>query len=84
MMYFYIFGPSHGINNETCRITAQILGPFTHQTFGEGPPLQDLDLVMGLSRSQYTSFTWSDMSAVAPWMMEENITKRIDGPGLGN
>jgi hypothetical protein len=67
----------------TARITAQILGPHIHETFGDGPLLQDLDLVIGLGRNQYGSFTWPDFWAIAPWM-EEKITKRIDGPGLGN
>ncbi len=48
----------------------------------EGPPLQDLDLVVGPGRSRYASFTWVDLAAIAPWM-EEKITKKIDGPGLG-
>jgi hypothetical protein len=67
----------------TSRITAQILGPHIHEAFGDGPLLQDLDLVIGPGRNQYGSFTWPDFWAIAPWM-EEKITKRIDGPGLGN
>ncbi|KIL70256.1 hypothetical protein M378DRAFT_67503 [Amanita muscaria Koide BX008] len=33
-------------------------------------------------RQQYVSFTWSDLWTIAPWL-EEKITKRISGPGLG-
>ena len=65
-----------------CRLTAQILGTNIHESFTGGPPLQDLDLVVGSGRSQYASFTWTDLWAIAPWM-EERITKQIDGPGLG-
>jgi len=36
-----------------------------------------------LGRQQYASFTWSDLWAIAPWL-EERITKKIDGPGLGH
>ena len=34
-------------------------------------------------RQQYSSFTWEDLLAVAPWM-DERITKKIDGAGLGH
>ncbi|TFY71988.1 hypothetical protein EVG20_g1027 [Dentipellis fragilis] len=64
-------------------ITAQITGPQTAVHWAESPPLQDLDLVVGFGRSQYSSFTWADLEAIAPWM-EERITKKIDGQGLGN
>lgn len=63
-------------------IIAQMLGPHTHELSGDWPPLQDLDLVVGPGRQQYCSFTWSDLWAIAPWL-EERITKKIDGPGLG-
>ncbi|KAF9464878.1 hypothetical protein BDZ94DRAFT_1215690 [Collybia nuda] len=63
-------------------IIAQILGPHTHELSGDWPPLQDLDLVVGPGRQQYASFTWNDLWAIAPWM-EERITKKIEGPGLG-
>ena len=62
------------------RITAQLLGPRTKETISEFP-LQDRDLVEGPNRSQYASFTWADLAAVAPWL---EIPKKIDGPGLGN
>lgn len=65
------------------RLAAQLIGPHTHKKFVEGPVLQDVDLVVGLGRSQYASFTWEDFVAIAPWM-EENVTKIIFGPGLGN
>lgn len=32
---------------------------------------------------QYASFNWSDLWTIAPWL-EEIITKRIDGQGLGH
>ncbi|KDQ64356.1 hypothetical protein JAAARDRAFT_187693 [Jaapia argillacea MUCL 33604] len=64
-------------------LTAQVVGPHTNETFADSPPLQDLDLVVGLGRNQYASFTWPDLHAIAPWM-EERITKKIDGAGLGN
>ncbi|KIK67791.1 hypothetical protein GYMLUDRAFT_1013857 [Collybiopsis luxurians FD-317 M1] len=63
-------------------IVSQILTPKTHELGGDWPPLQDLDLVVGPGRQQYASFVWSDLWAIAPWM-EERITKKIDGPGLG-
>lgn len=65
------------------RLTAQLIGPQTHKSFLEGPALQDLDLVVGPGRNQYASFTWEDFIAIAPWM-EESITKKIVGPGLGH
>ncbi|ETW84135.1 hypothetical protein HETIRDRAFT_311797 [Heterobasidion irregulare TC 32-1] len=64
-------------------LTAQITGPQTNTHWADGPQFQDLDLVLGSGRSQYSSFTWADLAAVAPWM-DERITKKIDGPGLGN
>lgn len=65
------------------RLTAQLIGPQTHNNFVEGPVLQDVDLVVGLGRSQYASFTLEDLMTIAPWI-KENITKVIFGPGLGN
>lgn len=41
------------------------------------------DTLPNAGRQQFASFGWSDLWAVAPWM-DERITKRIDGPGLGN
>ncbi|KAF9481837.1 hypothetical protein BDN70DRAFT_802580 [Pholiota conissans] len=32
---------------------------------------------------QYASFDWGDLLAISPWM-EDFITKKIDGPGLGH
>ncbi|KAJ7584261.1 hypothetical protein C8J56DRAFT_1089809 [Mycena floridula] len=63
-------------------IIAQILGPKTHELSGDWTPLQDLDLVVGVGRQQYASFTWPDLHAIAPWL-DERLTKKIDGPGLG-
>ncbi|KAG5728514.1 hypothetical protein E4T56_gene19539 [Termitomyces sp. T112] len=63
-------------------IIAQLVGPHTHDLSGDWLPLQDLDLVVGPGRNQYASFTWMDLWAIAPWM-EERITKKIQGPGLG-
>ncbi|KAF8622059.1 hypothetical protein AX15_007210 [Amanita polypyramis BW_CC] len=31
---------------------------------------------------QYASFIWNDLLAIAPWL-EERVTKKINGPGLG-
>ncbi|KAH9049652.1 hypothetical protein EDB84DRAFT_1585449 [Lactarius hengduanensis] len=64
-------------------LTTQITSPQTSMPWGDGPFLQDLDLVVGFGRSQYASFTWADLDCIAPWMMDL-VTKRIDGPGLGN
>lgn len=57
--------------NPSIRIIAQLLGPSC-----------DADSPL-LGRQQYASFTWSDLWAIAPWL-EERITKKIDGPGLGH
>jgi len=64
-------------------LTAQITSSQTGVPWGDGPFLQDLDLVVGFGRSQYASFTWADLDCIAPWM-RDLVTKRIDGPGLGN
>jgi hypothetical protein len=66
----------------TSRLTAQITNTQTSLPWGDGPFLQDLDLVVGFGRSQYASFTWADLDCIAPWM-KDLVTKRIDGPGLG-
>lgn len=63
------------------RLTAQLIGPQTKEAFTDGPPLQDMDLLVGAGRGQYASFSWSDLAAIAPWL---ELTKRIDGPGLGH
>ncbi|KAH8094859.1 hypothetical protein BXZ70DRAFT_340943 [Cristinia sonorae] len=62
-------------------LTAQLVGPQTNEHAIDGPPFQDMDLVAGAGRSQYASFTWADLSAIAPWL---ELTKRIDGDGLGH
>uniref|UniRef100_A0A8H7XXZ0 F-box domain-containing protein n=1 Tax=Psilocybe cubensis TaxID=181762 RepID=A0A8H7XXZ0_PSICU len=51
-----------------CRITAQLICPSRDS---DNP------------RHQYASFAWDDLWAIAPWM-DEIITKRINGAGLGN
>ncbi|KAG6830328.1 hypothetical protein H0H92_001263 [Tricholoma furcatifolium] len=63
-------------------IIAQLVGPHTHDLSGDWLPLQDLDLVLGPGRNQYASFTWMDLWAIAPWM-EDRITRKIQGQGLG-
>ncbi|KAF5358927.1 hypothetical protein D9758_004842 [Tetrapyrgos nigripes] len=63
-------------------IVAQLITPKTRERVEDRVPLQDLDLVLGPGRSQYASFVWDDLWAIAPWM-EERITQKIDGPGLG-
>ncbi|KAI0307039.1 hypothetical protein B0F90DRAFT_1684632, partial [Multifurca ochricompacta] len=62
-------------------LTAQITSSQTSMPWGDGPFLQDLDLVVGFGRSQYASFTFADLDCIAPWM-KELVTKRIFGPGL--
>ena len=64
------------------RLTAQITSTQTNRPWGDGPYLQDLDLVVGFGRSHYASLSWADLDCIAPWM-KDLITKRIDGPGLG-
>ncbi|KAF9263708.1 hypothetical protein L218DRAFT_1034187 [Marasmius fiardii PR-910] len=64
-------------------IIAQLKGPRTQEPSPAGPPLQDLDLVSGPGRHQYASFVWNDLWSIAPWM-EERITRKIEGLGLGN
>lgn len=61
-------------------LTAQLIGPHTKEQYTDGPRLQDLDLVVGSGRSQYASLTWDDLNTLAPWL---ELTKQIDGPGLG-
>ncbi|EAU84348.1 hypothetical protein CC1G_01344 [Coprinopsis cinerea okayama7 len=51
-------------------ITTQLLGPIA-----EG------DATM--PGRQYASFTWADLWIIAPWL-EDIITTRVDGPGLGH
>ncbi|KAI0089061.1 hypothetical protein BDY19DRAFT_889736 [Irpex rosettiformis] len=61
-------------------ITVQVIGPRTKEPTTDHP-LQDWDLVDGTGRSQYASFGWADLAAIAPWL---DIPKKIDGAGLGN
>lgn len=63
-------------------LTAQLVTSQTHTHYGAIPVLQDLDLVHGPGRRSYMSFMWDDLDAIAPWM-QERITKRINGQGLG-
>ncbi|KAJ7180344.1 hypothetical protein C8R43DRAFT_1084281 [Mycena crocata] len=64
-------------------LVAQILGQGIEEVLPHhGPPLQDRDLVVGSGRQQYVSLTWDDFWAIAPWL-EEQITRQINGPGLG-
>jgi len=52
-------------------IIAQLLGPsrdFENGVFGG---------------HQYASFDWNDLLAISPWM-DEFVTQKIDGPGLGH
>ncbi|CDO73759.1 hypothetical protein BN946_scf185015.g87 [Trametes cinnabarina] len=62
-------------------VTAQLIGPQTKEPVVDGPPLQDLDLLVGAGRSRYASLTWADLSAIAPWL---ELTQKITGPGLGH
>jgi len=52
------------------RIIAQLLSP-----------TQDSD--GSVHGRHYASLSWNDLWAIAPWM-DERISKRIDGAGLGN
>ncbi|KAH9948409.1 hypothetical protein B0H21DRAFT_847298 [Amylocystis lapponica] len=65
----------------TLMLIAQLVGPHTKERFIEGPALQDRDLVVGGGRSQYASFTFEDLGAIAPWL---EITNHIEGAGLGH
>ncbi|KAF8843087.1 hypothetical protein BDN67DRAFT_897816 [Paxillus ammoniavirescens] len=50
----------------------------------QGLDIYDIqELVEGVGRSQFASFTWQDFLAIAPWM-EKRITKFIHGQGLGS
>jgi hypothetical protein len=52
------------------RITAQLLSSRENDN---GPA----------NRLHFASFEWKDLFAIAPWM-DEVISKRIDGAGLGH
>ncbi|KZT05668.1 uncharacterized protein LAESUDRAFT_655602 [Laetiporus sulphureus 93-53] len=65
-------------------IIAQYIDPHTKEAFGAVdavPPLQDRALVEGLGPNHYTSLTFADLNAIAPWL---ETTKQIEGPGLGH
>ena len=67
----------------TAESSGQLVGPYTYDpSVQDWPILLDLDLVVGPGRQHFASFTWSDLWAIAPWM-EDRITRKIDGPGLG-
>jgi len=72
---FFCF--QHFINDKLCRLVAQLMNP-SHIK----PDEEDFELVVGPGRSQYCSFTWPDLWAIAPWIVDK-VTKRIEGPGLG-
>ncbi|KAF8580596.1 hypothetical protein K439DRAFT_1356611 [Ramaria rubella] len=58
-------------------LVAQLINPALVKNGEEG-----FDLVVGPGHSQYSSFTWSDLWAIAPWMIDK-VSKRIEGAGLG-
>ena len=64
-------------DEKLCRLVAQLINPCLIN-----PDEENSDLVVGPGRSQYSSFTWPDLWAIAPWMADK-VTKRIEGPGLG-
>lgn len=64
-------------------LVAQLVGPHTMEPWSGSPQLQDLDLVVGPGRNHYASMCWEDLSAIAPWM-DEWITKKLEGAGLGH
>ena len=53
------------------RITAQLLSWTRDADIGR------------FGTQQYVSFDWNDLWAIAPWM-QEIITKKVTGAGLGN
>lgn len=61
-------------------LVAQLIGQNTKPPFGD-PPLLDLELVDGMSRSHYASLTFEDLKTIAPWI---EPTKWIEGIGLGH
>ncbi|EJF62387.1 hypothetical protein DICSQDRAFT_104907 [Dichomitus squalens LYAD-421 SS1] len=62
-------------------LTAQLINLQTKQHLEDGPPLQDLDLVVGPGRTQFSSLSWADLTAIAPWL---ELTAKINGQGLGH
>lgn len=65
------------------RLVAQLVGPHTMEPWSRSPQLQDSDLVVGPGRNQYASLCWEDLNAIAPWL-DERITKKLEGAGLGH
>jgi len=61
-------------------LTAQLVGPLTHEGYTDGPSLQDMDLVAGMGRNQYAHLCWEDVRTIAPWL---EISQIIYGPSLG-
>ncbi|HEV7735846.1 MAG TPA: hypothetical protein VGO47_00495 [Chlamydiales bacterium] len=59
------------------RLVAQLIDPKVVD-----PDEAEEALLLSLSHPHYTSLTWLDLWALAPWMMDK-IVKCIDGPGLG-
>ena len=62
------------------RLAAQLVGPFTRESYTDGPLLQDMDLIAGMGRNQYASLCWEDVKTIAPWL---DVSKIIYGLGLG-
>ena len=65
------------------RLVAQLVGPHTMEPWSRSPQLQDSDLVVGPGRNQYASLCWEDLNAIAPWL-DDRITKKLEGAGLGH
>lgn len=64
-------------------LVAQLVGSHTMEPWSRSPQLQDSDLVVGPGRNQYASLCWEDLNAIAPWL-DERITKKLEGVGLGH
>ncbi|KAF9226694.1 hypothetical protein BS17DRAFT_696817 [Gyrodon lividus] len=62
-------------------VTVQLRG-LNAREFETAHGLQELELMDGIGHSQFASFTWQDVLAIAPWI-EERITMFIHGQGLG-
>lgn len=62
------------------RIVAQLTNSRTMETTFDESPFIDNVLVEGPGRSQYASFTFEDLNAIAPWLE----AKQIIGPSLGH
>lgn len=61
-------------------IVAQLTNSRTMETTFDEAPFIDTVLVEGPGRSQYASFTFEDLNAIAPWLE----AKQIIGPSLGH